>query len=416
MRRRSLSFKLLLSYVLVVAVASAAAFGTARWLGPRLFDHEVQQIGQRLGWSVNGSGQGPGSDNGSSVGTDSGAGRGRGQGTGTASGTTDASGTTATTVVTSVAAQEAAIDQELTRAFTGALSVAMLVALGVGLIAGLLAAALISRRLLRPLDRMRQAVRKMAAGDHSQQVPVPPDRELAALAADVNALGAALNETEQRRARLVSDLSHELRTPITALDGFLEGLGDGVFQPDAETLSAMRSETRRLERLAADLGSLSRAAEDAFDLQLQQADLGDIAAGSARALSGAAATAGVSLDFDDLPPLPARCDPDRMAQVVTNLVRNAIQHTPSGGTVTLVGVISGGQVVLRVIDTGPGLPADALERVFERFVRLGDGGSGGAGIGLTIARGIVRAHGGDLTAANRPDRAGAEFRVAIPRA
>ena len=112
-------------------------------------------------------------------------------------------------------------------------------------------------------------------------MPEPEDRELADLAGDVNALGSALRETEQRRARLVSDLAHELRTPITSLDGFVEGLEDGVFAADAETLGAMRHETRRLLRLAADLGALSRADEQAFDLHLEDADLAAIAARAA---------------------------------------------------------------------------------------------------------------------------------------
>lgn len=407
MRRRSLSFKLLVSYVLVVAVASVAAFGVARWLGPRLFDHEVQQIGQRVGWT-------DGTRGNSGQGADSGAGVGRGQGPGSG-------GTSATTTVTSIAvpgsgsdAQQQAIDTELAAAFTGSLTAAMLVALGVGLLAGLVAAALVSRRLLRPLERMRSAVRRMAAGDHTQRVPVPPDRELADLAFDVNALGAALADTESRRTRLVSDLSHELRTPITALDGFLEGLEDGVFQPDTETLAAMRTEMHRLERLASDLGSLSRAAEEAFDLDLAPADLGPIVEASARALTGAATSSGVSVDIDLAGPLSVRADADRMGQVLTNLIRNAIQHTPIGGRVAVAGRVEGAAVVVTVADTGPGIPAADLERVFERFVRLGSGdGSGGAGVGLTIARGIVTAHGGTLTAANQA-RGGAEFTVSLP--
>jgi signal transduction histidine kinase len=411
MMRRSLSFKLLLSYLLVVAIAAVAAFGVARWLGPRLFDHEVQQIGQRAGWTDGSPGNG---GQGSVSGTDAGQGPGnRGQGPGgTGTGGTTTPGSTVGPGA-GLDAQQSAIEEELGDAFTGSLTVAILVALGVGGVAGLLAAVFVSRRVLRPLDRMRSAVRRMAGGDHTERVPVPPDRELADLAVDVNALGEALAATEHRRTRLVSDLSHELRTPITALDGFLEGLEDGVFEPDGETLAAMRTETRRLERLASDLGALSLTAEQAFHLERDRSDLAGIAAMSARALAGAAAAADVEIDVTGLATdLPVEVDADRMGQVFTNLVRNAIQHTGRGGRVTVSGGRSGGSAFVRVADTGSGIPEDQLERVFERFVRLDDGdGAGGSGVGLTIARGIVDAHGGTLVASND---GGAVFTVTLP--
>lgn len=413
MRRRSLSFKLLLSYLLVVAIAAVAAFGVARWLGPRLFDTEVRQIGQRIGWVDGTPGNaGQWADNGQGQSEDE---RGRGQGP---AGTTGATTTpTAVGPGTGLESQQAAIEDELADAFTGSLTVAMLVALGVGLVAGFLAATVISRRLLRPLDRMRSAVRRMAAGDPTERVAVPPDRELADLATDVNALASTLAETEERRTRLVSDLSHELRTPITAIDGFLEGLEDGVFEPDAETLSAMRTETRRLERLASDLSALSRAAEGAFDLDMRPTDLVEVAEAAARALSGAALSKQVTIDTHDLEQVPVvDADPDRMAQVFTNLIRNAIQHAPSGGLVVVGSELFDHDVVVSVSDTGPGIPQSDLERVFDRFVRLGGDVSGGAGLGLTIARGIVRAHGGELVARNAAEVGGhgTVFIVTIP--
>jgi len=303
----------------------------------------------------------------------------------------------------------------LTAAFSGSLSAALMVALGVGVVAAIIGAAIVSRRLLRPLDRMRGSVRRMASGESAEPIPLPPDRELADLAADVNALSRSLTETQERRSRLVSDLSHELRTPITALDGFLEGLEDGVFKPDSETLTAMRFETRRLERLARDLGALSRASEDAFDLVMADMDLGECARDAARAMSAAFAGAGLTVTMDEMPPLPVGGDRDRMAQVFTNLLRNALQHTPRGGAVALSGERVGDRVIVRVGDTGAGIAATDIERVFDRFVRVGDGdGSGGAGIGLTIARGIARAHNGELTVESGGPGAGSTFAVSLP--
>ncbi len=381
MRQHSLKARLLAANLLVVVVGAAALFVTARLLGPELFDTRVQQIGQRYGWqsSVSPGGGGPGREVGG------------GQ-------------------------QAGAVEAELNDAFSRSLTVALAVALGAGVVAAVGAAAVVSRRVLRPLDRMQVAVRRMAGGHYTERVPPPADRELADLAHDVNELGTALQETEQRRARLVSDLAHELRTPITSLDGFIEGLEDGVFRADAETLGAMRGETRRLLRLAADLGSLSRADEQAFDLHREAADLAAIASRAARGLAASFAAEGVALDVSVEQALPVMADPDRMGQVFTNLLRNALQHTPRDGTVSVRGERQAGRAVVVVADTGEGIAPEHLERVFERFFRIDGAASaaGGAGIGLTIARGITRAHGGDLTAASPGPGRGAAFAVALP--
>jgi histidine kinase len=375
-RSRSLSFRLFLSYLAVVAVATAALFGTARLLGPELFDRQVQQLGQRYGW--NGGGGGPG---------------GRGPGAG-----------------------QAAIEEELNDAFSGSLTVALGVALGAGAVAALAGAALVSRRILRPIDRVSAAVRRMASGRYGEPVPEPPVDELAGLASDVNALGAALADSERRRARLVADLAHEMRTPITSLDGFVEGLEDGVFDASPETLDAMRAETRRLQRLATDLGAVSRADEGAFDLRPQPGDLGEIAAAAARGLAAGIAAAGVEVEVGPLPPLPTETDPDRMGQVFANLLRNALQHTPAGGRITVTGERRGPRVSVAVSDTGSGIAPEHLPHLFERFYRAGEGAAGGTGVGLTIAAGIVGAHGGEITADSPGTGKGATFTVTLPAA
>jgi len=376
-RSRSLSFRLFLSYLAVVAVAAAALFGTARLLGPELFDRQVQQLGQRYGWN-GGAGGGPGGGR-----------PGGGQ---------------------------AVIEEELNDAFSGSLTVALGVALGAGAVAALVGAALVSRRILRPIDRVSAAVRRMASGRYGEPVPEPPVDELAGLASDVNALGAALADSERRRARLVADLAHEMRTPITSLDGFVEGLEDGVFQASPETLDAMRTETRRLQRLAADLGAVSRADEGAFDLRPQSGDLGDIAAAAVRGMTAGFAAAGVEVAVAPMPPLPVEADPDRMAQVFANLLRNALQHTPAGGRITVTGDRHGTRVSVAVADSGAGIGPEHLPHLFERFYRAGEGAAGGTGVGLTIAAGIVGAHGGEITAASPGAGKGATFTVTLPAA
>jgi histidine kinase len=401
MLRASLSLKLLISFVLVVVISSVAAFGVASWLGPQLFDEEVELIGQRLGWV---DGQPPGSGSGTS-----GSGFGQGSGGGQGRGPDSAAHQEAVDI------QQQALDQELSDAFSGALTAALLVALGLGLAAAFIAAVLVARRLLRPLDRIRGSVRDLASGARVEAVPEPPDRELAALAGDVNALGRSLAETEERRTQLVSDLSHELRTPITALDGFLEGLEDGVFEPDADTLAAMRHETRRLERLAVDLGAVSRASEQAFDLQWSDVDLSSVAERASRAMIGAFSAGGVELRIDPMPDLPIRGDADRLGQVCTNLLRNALQHSNAGDVVTVSGSSADDRALLHIADTGSGIAPKDLDRVFDRFVRVGDGdSSGGSGIGLTIARGIAEAHGGSLVAFSSGPGTGATFTLDLP--
>ncbi len=377
MRRRSLAFRLLMANLAVVIVGAAAMFATARLIGPQLFGTEVQEIGQRYGWNQTGRGSGR---------------------------------------AEAVELQGEHIEAELNDAYSGSLTMALAVALGVGALASAGAAALVSRRLLRPLNRMRGAVRSMAEGHYDQKVPEPREIELADLADDVNALGSALAITEERRARLVSDLSHELRTPITSLDGFVEGLEDGVFTAEPEILAAMRGETRRLRRLASDLGALSRADEEAFDLQTQEADLGSVATAAARGLTAAFTSAGVRLDIAELPDLPVAIDIDRMVQVFTNLLRNALQHTPQGGTVGLAAGHRESSAEVTITDSGEGIAADHLDRVFDRFFRIDEGlpTAGGAGIGLTIARSIARAHGGDVTAASAGPGKGSTFVVTIP--
>jgi len=379
--RRSLSHRLFVSYLLVVAVGAAALFITARFVGPALFDTEIEQIGQRFGWNqtTSAGGGGPG---------------GRGQGD----------------------QGDAAVEAELRDAFAGSLTLALVVAVAAGVIAAAVGAAVVSGRVVRPLNRVRTAVRRMAAGDYRERVEEPADAELADLARDVNALGTALDDSEQRRARLVSDLAHELRTPITSIDGYLEGLEDGVFAATPATLGAMREEAGRLRRLATDLSALSRADEQAFDLEPADLDLGEVVVAAARSLAPRFSEKGVDLVTDSLPGLPVRVDADRMTQVITNLLRNALEHTPVGGVVTIAGVHQGNRVAVTVMDSGPGIDPEHLPHLFERFYRVDapEGSIGGTGIGLTIARSITRAHGGEVTASSPGPGRGASFTVTVP--
>ena len=362
--RIRLPIRLFISYAVVAAVGAIVAYVTVRLLAPRLFDHQVGMM--------NGAGHGM------------------------------QFGATAVASVHS--------------AFWSALETSLIIGVLASVTVAALVAALVTRRLLRPLDAVRTATKQIAAGNYDGRVPLPSEPELAALAGDVNRLAVALAGTESRRTRLLGDVAHEMRTPLTALDGYVEGLIDGVFSPDTETLASLGVELRRLHRLADDLSSLSRAEERGVELHRVDADLAELARRAATRLLPQFQDAQISLAVEADISLPVHVDPDRITQVLTNLLGNALLATSAGGTVTLAAHAVGSNGEIRVVDSGIGLAKDDLDRVFERFYRAPGQArrSGGSGIGLTIARGLAREHGGDVTAASDGPGRGATFTVAIP--
>jgi histidine kinase len=301
-------------------------------------------------------------------------------------------------------------------AFRSALTTALAVGLTASVAAAVVVAWFVTRRLMRPLHAVRAATRQIAAGEYQVSVPVPTEPELAALATDVNTLGSTLADSEARRTRLLGDVAHELRTPLTALDGYVEGLIDGVFAPTPEVLGSLGDELRRLHRLAEDLSSLSRAQELGLDLHPVDADLADLACRAAARLAPQFLDAQVTLTVDAEHVVPVLADPDRIIQVLTNLLGNALLATEAGGAVAVaVGSgARGGEV--SVTDTGVGLSPADLERVFERFYRAPGQPrrSAGSGIGLTIARDIARHHGGDVTVSSPGPGLGARFTLTLP--
>jgi histidine kinase len=270
--------------------------------------------------------------------------------------------------------------------------------------------------LLRPLHDVRSATRRIAAGNYDVAVPLPHEPELAEVAADVNTLAATLKETELRRTRLLGDVAHEMRTPLTALDGYVEGFIDGVFAPDTSNLAAVSEELRRLHRLADDLSALSRTEERRFDLHMADADLADVVRDACHRLQPQFDDAKVRLAVQALPAVPVRVDVDRVIQVLTNVLGNALIATPAGGTVTVTLATRDAAATVSVSDTGVGFAADDAERIFERFYRSdsAERRSAGSGVGLTIARGIARAHSGDLEARSPGVGHGAVVTLTLP--
>lgn len=301
-------------------------------------------------------------------------------------------------------------------AFVSALNTALLFGVLASIATAAVIAVAVTRRLLRPLEAVRTATRRIAAGRYDTRVPLPAEPELAALATDVNTLAHTLADTESRRTRLLSEVAHEMRTPLTALDGYVEGLIDGVFPADPGTFGSLSQELHRLHRLADDLSSLSRAEERRIDLHPVNIDLADLARRAAGRLAPQFHDAHITLTIDADQELPTRLDPDRITQVLTNLLGNALLATPTGGTVTVTARRAGDRGEVAVTDTGIGLAHDDLARVFERFYRAPGPArrSAGSGIGLTIARGIARAHNGDITASSPGPGHGASFTLDLP--
>ncbi|WP_370327590.1 sensor histidine kinase [Euzebya sp.] len=308
----------------------------------------------------------------------------------------------------------------LDRALSTALMLSLAIAVVTSIAAALTVSWVLSSRIARPIEELSEAATDLKGGDLSARAPRPPaDDELADLTNAFNDLAAALEHTEDTRRRLLNDLAHELRTPLSTIQGYLEGLADGVVPPGPATWETLQDAAGRLHRLVDDVALVSRAEEGRLDLDRQPTRTADLVATAIAATREAYARAGVELTAEEVPDdlLSASVDADRIQQVLGNLLDNARRHTPAGGKVTVRARPANGDVAIDVTDTGQGIAPDQLPHVFERFYR-GDGtrrSGTGSGIGLTIARAIACAHGGDLRAASRGRGHGSTFTLRLPR-
>ena len=276
----------------------------------------------------------------------------------------------------------------------------------------------VAGRIVGPVRHMLAATRRISAGRYSERVPVAEDDELGALSQSFNAMASALEETERERREFVADVSHELRTPLSTLQGYLEGLIDGVVKPSEESWGLMYAEAERMRRLVDDLQQLSRAEARSLPLDLAPIPPEETVRLAVESMLPLFAEKGVELASrvpEGLPPVVA--DADRVAQVLTNLLINALRYTPKGGRVEVEVREGDGNAVFCVRDTGAGMSPEHLSRVFERFYRVEKSRSregGGSGLGLAISRALVEAMDGRIRAESAGPGEGATFAFELP--
>jgi signal transduction histidine kinase len=284
----------------------------------------------------------------------------------------------------------------------------------------ILVGALGFHRIGTPLADLMAAADAVADGDLSVRLKESGPGEFGNLARSFNRMASELERADQQRRNLTADVAHELRTPLHIIQGNLEGILDGVYQPDPKTLQATLDETHLLARLVSDLQTLSLAEAGQLPLHLAPVSLADLLADVHTGFEGQAAEAGVTLEIDiseNIGSLELQVDPDRMEQVLSNLVSNALHHTPRDGTIRLGAEKTPDGICLTVQDNGAGIPPEDLPFIFDRFwrsdrARTRQAGSG-SGLGLAIARQLVQAHGGKISAESQPGE-GTKFTIDLP--
>jgi histidine kinase len=364
----SLRTRLLLSYLVVIVVGATTLWFTASATAPRFFEGHLRQMG---------------------------AGPGLGMGR-----------------------MMAEVEVDLERSFQASLSQALLLAIGAAAAAAFVAGTLVSERIVAPLRRLQEASHRIGEGEYATTLPVTGLPELDELVADFNKMAADLADADRQRDQLIGSVAHELRTPLAGLRGYLEGLEDGVFQADRQTLQAMERQLERLSRLAGDLRAVSVAGRP--ELRLAPTPPAVLLERAAEPFRPAFTANGVRLEMECPSSLPqVNADTTRLGQVLSNLLENALRHTPAGGRVRLSATAEHDSLRFTVDDSGEGIMPEDLPHIFERFYR-GDrsrhrAGETGSGVGLSIARELVELHGGRIWAESEPGR-GTRVHFTLPTA
>jgi histidine kinase len=313
---------------------------------------------------------------------------------------------------------------EIIALFRRVMNVSLTISMVISLAAAVLASYLIANRLSKPVQRMSLAAERIAEGNYTERVDLPGDLEpdyydeWQDFAYQFNQMASSLEETENRRQQLLGDVAHEMRTPLTTIKGYMEALMDGVVPADEQTYYRVHQEADRLEHLVKDLQELSRVSANADPLKLEPLAPAALINSAFERLRFPFEEKGITVlrDIDDNLP-PVKADRMRMEQVLINLLGNARNYTPEGGQVRLAARHHGSEVQFSVIDSGIGIAPDQLPLIFNRFYRVDKSrsrASGGSGIGLTIAKHLVEAHGGRIWAESQGEGHGTAFHFTLP--
>ncbi|MCL4294377.1 MAG: cell wall metabolism sensor histidine kinase WalK [Anaerolineae bacterium] len=325
----------------------------------------------------------------------------------------------------------AEMQTDLFTSFRAAVTEALLIATTAAMLTAIAVSIFVSRRVVTPIGRMMEVSRYIAAGHYRERVQVTSQDELGQLAHSFNQMAASLEQVEAMRRELIANVAHELRTPLASIKGYMEGLMDGILPLEPSTFQQIYREADRLQRLVNDLQELSRVEAGAFQLNRQTLSMTDLIVRITERLRPQFEEKQMTLQLNlpaDLPPVMA--DEDRLSQVLLNLIGNALQYTPDGGTVTITGPwphatkrwpdgrqVSASQVIFTISDTGIGIPPEHLPHLFSRFYRVDKSRSrvgGGSGIGLTIVKHLIEAHGGQVWAESRGAGRGSTFGFSLP--
>lgn len=373
--RSHLALKLFLSYFVVVMVGVLVLFTATRLSGPAAFDRHLAQMSAMMSeMEMMGSSQ--------------------------------------------------SLEMDLFNNYTAAVSEAVSLAAIAALIAAVLASFFISRQVVTPIQRMMKLSHRIAEGEYEERLTIPGSQladqvdELDQLALSFNQMAEKLEKTENLRRQLIGDVTHELRTPLTAVKGYLEGLMDGVLTADPETYQQIHTEINRLQRLVNDLQELSQVESGAIQLAFTEVMPSNLLETIQRNFANQFEEKNLQLDIEVEPNLPQiLIDKDRIIQVLTNLVGNALQYTPSGGRVVIKVHRENADLLFSISDTGIGISTEQLPNIFNRFYRTDKSrarASGGSGIGLTIARALVKAHQGRIWAESDGEGKGSTFSFLLP--
>jgi len=382
---QGLHARLLLSHLLVIAVCLVTLYAAASVAAPRFFERQMLDMARQQRVQAIANGGGPPA---------------RMPGLGR------------------FGMMPADMEDRVAEGYLASLTDSLVLAGGAALVAAVVASVLVSRGIASPIYRLAMASRRLAEGRSGERVAVVGTTEVRQLATSFNAMVAAVEDAERRRQELIGDVAHEMRTPIATLEGYLEGLLDGVIEPSDRVWAKLHTEADRLRHLIEDLHELSRAEAHQLSVTCRPVSPAALVHAAVERLEDDVAERGLSLYVDISSTLPdVLADPERAIQVLTNLLTNALRYTPPPGDIKVTVAQRDQAVRFEVTDTGIGIAPEHLGRVFERFYRVDKSRSrslGGAGVGLTIARALVEAMDGQIWATSPGTGRGSTFGFELP--